>query len=144
MGKAFIWLLCGLLLALSACGKNRDKPPSNRPAYGGQDAGEVSEPDNSRAGQEKPFVDGRYFGTAYIVQVNVVNSRKEADRLAAALRAARISNEIERLEQGGFRVYVGKHLTKQRAESMLKKILEAGFGTARVVAVEPRHGGGGL
>lgn len=131
--KVFILLLAVLSFTALACGKDRDKPPSNRDGYIDGREGETDQPAKDHPDEDRPTPDEKHVGPGYIVQVDVVNSKAAADQLASELRAARISNAIERLDKGNYRVFVGKNLTKARAERMLNKIVDAGFSNAKII-----------
>ena len=134
MTKSFILSTAILSLLISACGKDRKEPPSNREGY--TDGTPVEPGKGPQDGSaEQPPEDEPVLDSAFIVEVNAFETEEAAMKLSRELRLARISNEIEKLGPKKFRVIVGKRTTRERAEKTLAKIIDAGFVTAKVVPV---------
>jgi cell division protein FtsN len=122
-----------LFLAL-ACGKDREEAPSNREGYTDSSIPAPGAPpknDVKPAPDEQPALDD---GGKYVVEVGSFENMEAAMKLSQELRLARINNDIQRIGGKKFRVVVGKGYSRSRAEKMLEKIIEAGFGNAKVVS----------
>jgi cell division protein FtsN len=125
-----------ILIALClACGKDRDKAPSNREGY---TDGSIASPDAPPAKDEAKPAPGEgesiEDGTSYVVEVGSFDSAEAALKFSQELRQARINNDIQSLGGKKFRVVVGRGFSRSRAEKMLEKIIEAGYGNAKVVS----------
>lgn len=130
--KSFIIVATVSSFLLAACGKDRKEPPTNREGYtdGAPVTPDKPPPKEAEEGApaEEPIVD-----SGFIVEVNTFETEEAAMKLSRELRLARISNEIEKLGPKKFRVVVGRRTTRERAEKMLERVVNAGFVTAKVV-----------
>jgi len=133
LDKLSILFFTTVLLLAPGCGNDRKDAPSNREGYTDSS---ISAPDAPPKKDEKPAPDGENKpddGGAYVVEVGSFENMEAAMKMSQELRLARINNDIQRIDGKKFRVVVGKGYSRGRAEKMLDKILEAGFGNAKVV-----------
>jgi len=129
-------LTMALLLLALACGKDRENAPSNREGYTDSSIpapGAPPKKDEKAAPDEEENVED---GNGYVVEVGSFETMEAAMKLSQELRLARINNDIQKIGGKKFRVVVGKGYSRTRAEKMLDKVIEAGFGNAKVVSAQ--------
>jgi len=135
--RHIIEMLClTMIVFMLACGKDREKPPSNREGYTDASIAAPGAPpkkdDKKNAPEESAPVEE---SGSYVVEVGSFDSEPEAKDLAEKLRLARINGKVQKAG-GKFRVVVGKGFSRSRAEKMLDEVIEAGFGTAKVAPAQ--------
>jgi len=130
-----LFLMALLVLSLS-CGKDRKDAPSNREGYTDSSIPAPGAPPkkDEKAAPEEPTPPDETG--AYVVEVGSFESMAAAKELSEKLRLARINNEVQPIGGKKFRVVVGKGYSRSRAEKMLDKVIEAGFGNAKVVSAQ--------
>lgn len=138
LDKLFVLFFSAMLLLALACGKERNDAPSNREGYTDSSIPALGSPPK-KDNDEKPAPDDENKpddAGAYVVEVGSFESMAAAKELSEKLRLARINNEVQPIGGKKYRVVVGKGYSRSRAEKMLDKILEAGFGNAKVVPAQ--------
>lgn len=138
LDKLTILFFTTMLLLALACGKDRKDAPSNREGYTDSS---IPAPDSppKKGKDEKPTSDEENQpddAGAYVVEVGSFETMEAALKLSQELRLARINNDIQPMGGKKYRVVVGKGYSRGRAEKMLDKILEAGFGNAKVAPAQ--------